>query len=182
MAGVSQHLHAEGLRQLRGGLADAAVSHDAEGLALELHQRVIPEGEVPAGRPLALMYHAAVVTHMQRDLQQQRHGELGHRGGGIGGHIGHDDAAFLGFCNIDHVVARGQHADVAQIRTGGHHVGGNDGLVGEDDGRVADAGDRLLGGGVIIDGQLAQGGKRLPAQVARILHSAVQHDDLGHIS
>ena len=111
------------------------------------------------------------------DFQQLRHHELRDRLRAIGRNICDNDALFLRRRNVNDVKSRRQHTDVAQIRAFIHRLAGNGRLIGEDDRRVADAGENLLRRGVIVDSQVAQGGEGFPAQVAGILHSAVQNGD-----
>ena len=111
------------------------------------------------------------------DFQQLRHHKLCDRLRAIGRNICDNDALFLRRRNVNDVEARRQHTDVAQIRAFIHRLAGNGRLIGEDDRRVADAGENLLRRGVIVDSQVAQGGEGIPAQVAGIFHSAVQNRD-----
>ena len=111
------------------------------------------------------------------DFQQLRHHELRDRLRAIGRNICDNDALFFRCRNVDDVEARRQHTDVAQIRAFIHRLAGNGRLIGEDNRRVADAGENLLRRGVIVDSQVSQGGEGFPAQVAGILHSAVQNGD-----
>mgnify|MGYP003315510059 CR=1 FL=1 len=77
----------------------------------------------------------------------------------------------------DVVVAGGQLADELQIRAGVHDFAGDDALVGEDSLGVADALDNLIGGGAVVNGQLALCGDAVPAQIAGIDGISVQNDN-----
>ena len=114
------------------------------------------------------------------DLQQQGDGELAHRGGAVGGHIGHRDALLPGVHIVHYVIARGQQADEFHVGAGVDHRLGDGGLVGKDHLRVPDTGDDLplVGeGSAVIDRQVAQLAQLVPAQVAGVLGVSVQNYD-----
>ena len=177
VAAVINDIHTERAGEFRRRLTDAPIADDAERLARQLHQRIIPEGEVSASRPASLLHRVVMMADAVADFQQLRHHELRDRLRAIGRNICDNDALFLRRRNVNDVEARRQHTDVAQIRASIHRLAGNGRLIGEDNRRVADAGKNLLRRGVIIDSQVAQGGEGFPAQVAGILHSAVQNGD-----
>ena len=177
VAAVINDIHAERAGEFRRRLTDAPIADDAERLARQLHQRIIPEGEVSASRPAPLLHRVVVMADTVADFQQLRHHELRNRLRAIGRNICDNDALFLRRRNVNDVEARRQHTDVAQLRAFIHRLAGNGRLIGEDNRRVADAGENFLRRGVIVDSQVAQGGEGIPAQVAGIFHSAVQNGD-----
>ena len=74
----------------------------------------------------------AVVTDVVAKLQQQGKDKLRHRLSAIGGDVGHGDPMGSGGCNIHHVVAGGQHPDVADTGAGLKDTGRQRGLIGKD--------------------------------------------------
>ena len=53
---VSQHVHAERLGDTRLGLTDASEADDADGLALQLDERIVPIAPVGVIRPVTCVY------------------------------------------------------------------------------------------------------------------------------
>ena len=94
----------------------AAKADDADSLALQLDERVVPIAPVGVVRPVTGVYTLAVVTDVVADLQQQRDGELADRRRAVGRHVHDGDALFAGIIIIDHVVARRQNSDKLDIR------------------------------------------------------------------
>lgn len=77
-------------------------------------------------------------------------------------------AAALCGGEVDDVVARRDDAHELQVRAGGKNFVRQADLVDENDLRIADAGGSILLRGAVIDRQLTEGGKFIPAQVAGI--------------
>ncbi len=175
---IGQHLHAQGLGHPALGLADAAKAHNADGLALQLDEGVVPVAPVGAAGPVSGVDGGVVVADVVAHLQQQGDGELAHRGGAIGGDVGDGDALFGGIGVIHHVVAGGQQGDEFNAGAGVNDLFGDGCLVGKDHLRVSDAGDGfvLVGeAGAVINRQLTQPAQPVPAQVAGIFGIAVQN-------
>ena len=113
---ICQNAHAHRPRDAALRLADAAKADDADRLALQLDERVVPIAPVGVVRPVTGVYTLAVVTDVVADLQQQRDGELADRRRAVGRHVHDGDTLFAGIIIIDHVVARRQNSDKLDIR------------------------------------------------------------------
>ena len=109
------------------------------------------------------------------DVEDVGEGELRHAVGAVGGDVGDDDAALAGGGGVDHVVARGEHADVAQLWQLCHRGVVDDHFVGEQDVGILGPLQQLGGGGAVVDRQLAQGMHALPRDVAGIGSIAVEY-------
>ena len=116
---------------------------------------------------------------MMAELQQQREGELGHRGGTVGGHVGHGDSQFPGRLDIHHVVSRRQHANVTKplVMEPAQHPGVQGGLVGQYELSAPCALKRELGFGSIVNLGGSQLLQTLPGKISRIQGVSVKHDD-----
>ena len=180
MGVIGQDLHAHGLGDPGDGLADAAHADDAQGLAGQLHEGIVPEAPIRATGPAALVDGLAMMAYLVADLQQQGYGKLGYGCGAIGGDVGDQDTQLLAGGHVHHIVAGGQHADHADGRTSQKGLPGNGGLVGIYDIRLADPGNYLFRLGAGIDPQLAQGLQPCPGKVAGVFRKPVQHHDLRH--
>lgn len=185
VAGVlvkGQYLHPQRRRDAAGPLADAPVADDAHDLPLQLDERGLPKAPVGAAAPLPVVDALAVAGDVVADLQQQGDGELPHRRGAIGRHIGDRDAPPLCSRHIHHIVPGGQHCDITDRGAGLQDLFGDGDLVGENDLALPDAADDLLGRmgiGAVIHLQAAQSGKGLPAEIAGVFGVAIQHHDGG---
>ena len=87
------------------------------------------------------------------ELQQQREGELSHRGRPVGGHVGHGDSQFPGRLDIHHVVSGGQHPHVTKplALEPAQRLRVQGGLVGQYDFRAPGALQGELGFGSIVN-------------------------------
>ena len=181
---IGQHLHAHGLGDAPLGLANAAEADNANGLALQLDEGVVPVAPVDAVGPVAGVDGGVVVADVVAHLQQQGDGKLADRGGAVGGHVGDGDALFGGVDVVHHVVAGGQHGNHFHAGAGVDDLFGDGGLVGKHHLRVPDAGDGLVlvgEAGAVIDRQLSQLPQLVPAQVAGIFGISVQYYDFHEI-
>ena len=158
----------------------AAHADDAQGLAGQLHEGIVPEAPIRAAAPTALADGLAVMAHPVADLQQQGHGELGHGCGAVGGDVGDQDTQLLAGGHVHHIVAGGQHAYHADGGAGQKGLPGDGGFIGVYDVRLADPGNYLFRPGAGIDPQLAQGLQPRPGKVAGVFREPVQHHDLRH--
>ena len=177
---VGQHLHAQGLGNAAGGLADAAEADDAGSLAVQLDERVVPVAPVDVVGPLALVDGLVVVADVVAHLQQQGDGVLSHAGGAVGGHVAHQHALLLGVVVVSHIVAGGQEGDQLHVGAPVDGLLGDGRLVGDDHLGVADALGNDGGlhiGGAVIDRHVAQLLQLLPAQIAGILGVTIQNYD-----
>ena len=180
VAVVGQDLHAHGLGDGAGLLADAAKADDAHSLPRQLNEGIVPEAPVGAALPLALVDHPVVVADVVADFQQQANGELAHGIRAVGGDIADYDAPFLGVVHVNHIVARGQNADEFQVGTGIHNLPVHRGLVGVNRLGIPDSADNLgvvVHRGPVIDPQLPQRLQPTPAQVPGVFRIAVQYND-----
>ena len=172
---IGQHLHAEGPGDARRRPADAPVAHHAEDKACQFPLGGVPIAEIRLLAPLAVVHAPAVIPHPVAQLQQQGKGELGHRLGAVVRHVAHRDAPCRRSGGVHHIVAGGQHPDVAQVRAGGQRGGGDGGLVHQHRPGPRHAGQDELGRGAVVILELAQRLKALPAQVPRVEGMAVHH-------
>ena len=104
-----------------------------------------------------------MMSDMMADLQKQGNGELSHSRGPVGGDVGDSDPLLLCRLRIDHIIACGQNADITDTGAGLHGFSGHRGLVGDYDLGGADPVYDLLRGGPVIDLELTQSLKALPA-------------------
>ena len=177
---IGQHLHAQGLGDAAGGLADAAEADDAGSLAVQLDKGVVPVAPVDVVGPLALVDGLVVVADVVAHLQKQGNGVLSHTGGAIGGHVAHRDPLLLGVVIVDHIVAGGQYSDHLQVGALIHSLLGDGSLIGDHHLRVADPlrdDGGLHIGGPVINRQLPHTAQLIPAQVAGIFRITIQHYD-----
>ena len=119
-----------------------------------------------------------VQADLLADLQQQGKRHLHNGARGIARHVAHRDAAALCGGEVDDVVARCEDTHELQVRAGGKNFVRQADLIDENDLRIADAGGHVLRRGAVIDRQLTEGGKFIPAQVAGIGGIGIENDDL----
>ena len=115
VVGVSEHFHAERTGDDGDCLAYLAEADYAESFAVKLGERGFLIAEIFAIAPFAAHHRVAVKRHMICVLKYQRKGELSHRRGAVGGDVANGYALLFAILPIDHVVARAQQADVAQL-------------------------------------------------------------------
>ena len=96
---------------------------------------------------------------------------------GIARHVAHRDAAALCGGEVDDVVARRKDTHELQVRAGGKNFVRQADLVDKNDLRIANAGGSVLLRGAVIDRQLTEGGKFIPAQVAGIGGIGIENDN-----
>ena len=170
---VADDVHPERGRELCRSAAD-----HAERQPRKLDERRIPEAEIRAVRPASLVYLAVVMPNVHADLQQQRHRHLRNGVRAVCRNIAHGDPASLSRRGVDHVIARGEHADKLQVLCLFQLLLTDAALV-DEHGVRADQPlcDQLLRRAV-IDRDCAEFTKRIPAEVAGIDRVSVQNDDL----
>lgn len=177
---IRQDLHAEGLCNVSFGLADAPEADDADGLVLQLDERIVPEAPVVIRRPAAFVYGPVVMADMVADLEQKRDRELADRRRAVGRDVADGDALFFCIRIVDDIVARGQHRDHFKVRALVYGPLRDRGLVHDHDLRVSDAlGDqgRFDVRRAVIDRDLAQRLEPVPAQITGVFRVAVQNND-----
>ena len=177
VSAACQHLHAKGVSNVCHGLSDAPIADHAQRFAGKLCKRIIPETEVTPVRPAALLHGGVVCAHMVAQFQQQRKSVLRHRHGAVGGYVGDHNAALTGGLHIHHIIARRQHAYVANLRAGGKGLRSDRRFVGDNNFRIANAGDDFIRRRVLVYGQIAQRGKAVPAQIAGVFGISIQNHD-----
>ena len=173
VAGQHGHAQCPGDAALR--LANPAEAQDTQGLTLQFHQGIVPIAEVYAVLPLALVDGLVMVPDMVTDLQQQGDGILADGSGAVAGNVAYRDPQLTGAVCVHNVVARGQHADIAQAGALLQHLAAEGSFVDDDNLRVSDAAQNLSGvsGGAVIDRQLAQLLKGGPTQIAGVFRKSV---------
>ena len=118
------------------------------------------------------------MAHLIANLQQQCHHMLRHRRRAVGRDVGHRYSLFGGRVHIHHIVARGQHADIAKLWRPLDNLSANQRFVGADDLRIADAPQNLFHifpRRAVIDRKLTQLLKTFPGQISRILCVTIQN-------
>ena len=179
-AAAGQYLHAHGRRHAAQRPANAAEPYNAHGFARQPEDGRFPEAEIRASGPFSLMHQPVVQAHAAADLQQQRHGVLGHLLGAVGGHVAHRNAPLPGRFQIHHVVAGGQHPDKLQVRGRGDGRPRQGRFVGVHRFGIPNAGayERLIVHvGAVVHRHIPQRFQALPAQVTRVFRMAVQYHD-----
>ena len=86
-ARIGEHIHAESFCNFGDRLAYLAVADDADGFALELGQRGLPETEVRAVAPFAAVDRFAVQRNAVGVFKNEREHELSHRRGAVARHV-----------------------------------------------------------------------------------------------
>ena len=116
-------------------------------------------------------------------LQDQRHGELGHGGGAVGGDVGYRDAPPGAGVAVHDVIARGLNADEPDAGTGGENRFGDWNLVHQHDLAVTDAFDGFrFRFGALVEGYLAELADAVIGEVAGVQGPAVQNNDFHGIA
>ena len=180
---VGQDLHAEGTGQLSYSLADAAEADDAHGFSGQLHLGSQPVGEAAVFGPAAPVDILIVEPHLVAQLQQQGHGELGHGGGAVGGHVGYGDISPGAGGAVHHVVAGGLDADQADAGAGRQKGLGDGHLVDEYNFGVPDPGNGLFFRvRPVVDGDLSKLVQAVVAQVSGVQGVAVQNHKLHKVA
>ena len=115
-AGERKHIHAKLVSYLCHLAADVAQSYDAKRFAMQLYQGCIPITEVSIFAPSPFAIVLRIVSHLVGEIENVGEGHLRHAVGAVSRNIGYDNA--LCFCrfNVDCVVARRHHTNIAQSR------------------------------------------------------------------
>ncbi len=119
-----------------------------------------------------------VINH----IEQERKHELGHRVGGIGGNVGHDDAPLAGGLNVHIVVSGGQDTYIFKFGQFSEHISRHEHLIGQHTCGICRALHYLVRCGAVIDGHFAELVKGFPRQVTAVGHIAVKYNDFFHDS
>ena len=175
---VSQHVHAERLGDTRLGLTDASEADDADGLALQLDERIVPIAPVGIRGPLARMDRRAVMADMVADLQQQSNRELTDRCCSIGRHVDDRNALFPCVLIVHNVIARRKNCNQPDIRARINRRAGDRRLIHNDDFRIADALRDQRGFCIrcaVINGQFSKRLQPFPTQIAGVFRISVQY-------
>ena len=94
---------------------------------------MIPVAEIGAARPFPLAHGFGVVAGALRKLQQEGEHMLGDRAGAVAGDIGDGHALLAGRRHFHDIVARGQHATIAQAWQALQDGAIEQGFIGEND-------------------------------------------------
>ena len=175
--GVDADTHAEGAGDAGDGAADGAVADDAERLAVEFGDGVVPVAEVGAAGPAAFVDPGAVRFDVVRVREDVGEDHLGDGGRAVGGDVAHGDAALARGVEVHGVHAGGEQADVAALGELGDHGGAQDGLVGDDDLGVAGAFDDEVRGRAVVERAVAQRLEFAPVHVAGVDAEGIENDD-----
>ena len=165
-AAIGKDVHPEGPGNTAYRSADFAEADDAYGFSCQLHLRCVPEAEVRAFAPAALVYQGVVESDSVAQLQKQGEGVLGNRICAIGWNVAHRDTpCFRGGC-VDHIIPRCLYADQSDTGAGIQEGGGDGCFVGQKNIGPLASGDGLgLCGGAVIERDLSEWIKTLPVQV-----------------
>jgi hypothetical protein len=175
-----QNLHAESVGDAAGRPPGGPETDDAHLQPGQLDQRKIREGEIGATRPGPGMHGLGVVADVMGDFQQQRKDRLRDGGRAVAGDDADRDALLFRRLDVDDVVAAGGDADVLQLRTGRHDLGGDRDLVGQ---QAVGAGvrnarrDLVLGRSIMV-GDLRDLSESVPGKVSGIERVAVENDEV----
>ena len=120
---AEQHAHAEGFGQPGHRAAQLAVAEQAEGLAMQLDDRVVEQAELRRLLPAAGAYIRLVVGQAGGQGEQQHQGVLSHRWGAIALAITHHHAVGTGGSQVEGVGAGGCDQYQPEVGAGGKHLG-----------------------------------------------------------
>ena len=168
LAGHGLHLHAKSEGNLCHAVADVAKSDDTDGLACQFHEGEVPIAEVGTGGPSATAILYGIVLCTIRHHQQMGKHHLCDTFRTIGWYVGHDDAAFVGCLDVDHVIARCQHTYILKARQLGDLFTVDHDLVGQHDVCFSSSLYHLTRACAVVHRQLAHLLQLLPREVAGI--------------
>ena len=113
-AGERKHIHAKLVGYLCHFAADVAQPDDAECFTMQLYQGCIPIAEVNIFAPSPFAIALCIVSHLVGEIENVGKGHLRHAVGAVGRNIGYDNTLCLSRLNVDRVIARRHHTDIAQ--------------------------------------------------------------------
>ena len=178
---MNRHPHAKALRQTGYPAANLAKTDNPHPQALQFDQRRIEKGKVRAARPGAGVDQLGIVPGLQGQLKKEREGHLRHRGGAVGRHVGHRDAARPRRRQVDVVDAGCQFADIAHRRCLRQHRLVQHGLVGQHQLGIAYPFHNLFRSRAGIQRKVPNlRRKRLPAQISGIERMAIKNNQFHH--
>ena len=114
------------------------------------------------------------------ELEKEREHGLGDVRRAVLGNIADRNPAGLRSGDVDDVVAGGKDTDQLQPRQRRDRLGGDHGLVREEDVGGTSPNDDVARGRPLVDGELPEAFERLPGEVAGIGRVAVEDNDLRH--
>ena len=115
------------------------------------------------------------MSNLVGDLQQQGEGKLGDSIRTVGGDVADGNSLLFRSLDINYIESCGQHPDILYGRGLRECLLGKRSLVGDDNISVADTGNNILRVSPVIDRQLTQILKSIPAKVTRIKRISVKY-------